>query len=259
MAVAAEDARMDFNCDLGEGCGDDAAIVPWISSASIACGGHAGDAASIREAVRLCAAHGVAVGAHPSFEDRGGFGRRDMALEPGAVEALVAWQVEAIAAECRHQGVPMRHVKPHGALYNQAARDPATADAVIAAVQAHDPALRLYALAGSELARRAEALGMRVAHEVFAERRYEADGSLTPRSRADASIEDLDGALAQVRQMVADGSVTARTGERVPVRAHTLCLHGDRADAAGFARALHDALRAAGVRVCAPHALPAPG
>jgi UPF0271 protein len=259
MPVAADAACVDFNCDLGEGCGGDAAIVPWISSASIACGGHAGDAASIREAVALCAGHGVAVGAHPSFEDRAGFGRRDMALDAAAVEALVARQVQAVAVECDRQGVRLHHVKPHGALYNRAARDAATADAVITAVQAHAAAPWLYALAGSELARRGEARGLRVAHEVFAERRYEADGSLTPRSRPDASIAGPDAAVAQLRRMLAEGAVTARTGERVPVRADTVCLHGDRADAPAFARALHDALREAGIRIRAPGAMPGAG
>jgi 5-oxoprolinase (ATP-hydrolysing) subunit A len=254
MPAAAEGARLDFNCDLGEGCGDDAAIVACISSASIACGGHAGDPGSIREAVALCARHGVAVGAHPSFEDRTGFGRRHTTVDPGTIEALVARQVEAVAAECRRQGVPLCHVKPHGALYNLAARDAATAAAIVTAVHAHDSALWLYALAGSELARRGEASGLRVAHEAFAERRYEADGSLTPRSHADACIGDLDGALAQVRQLVSDGMVTARTGERVRVRADTMCLHGDRADAPAFARALRAALHDAGVQVRAPGA-----
>lgn len=255
MPAAAEGARVDFNCDLGEGCGNDDAIVPWITSASIACGGHAGDAGSIRAAVALCARERVAVGAHPSFEDRAAFGRRDVALDAGAVAALVARQVETVAVECRRQGMPLSHVKPHGALYNRAAIDAATADAIVTAVHAHDPALWLYALAGSELARRGESRGLRVAHEAFAERRYEADGSLTPRSRPEATIELLDEALAQVRQLVVEGTVTACTGERVPVRADTLCLHGDRADAPAFARALREALHAAGVQVRAPGAV----
>ncbi len=256
MPAAAEGARVDFNCDLGEGCGNDASIVPWISSASIACGGHAGDAGSIRQAVALCARNGVAVGAHPSYADRAGFGRREVEMEAGAIEALVAQQVEAVAAECHRQGVPLCHVKPHGALYNRAARDAATAEAVVAAIHAHDPALWLYALAGSELAREGEARGLRVAREAFAERRYEADGSLTPRSHPGASIEDLDGALEQVRRLVVEGAVIARTGERVRMRADTLCLHGDRPDAPAFAHALRDALHAAGVQVRAPGAVP---
>jgi UPF0271 protein len=246
--------RIDFNCDLGEGCGTDADIVPLISSASIACGGHAGDDGSMREAIALCLRHGVAVGAHPSFEDRAHFGRRELATTPDEVKAVVARQLQRFAAACAAEGASSHHVKPHGALYNLAARDAGIALAIATAVQAQDPALVLYALSGSQLARAGEDIGLRVAHEVFAERRYEADGSLTPRTTADAVIEDVDGALAQVRTLVVEARVVARTGESVALRADTVCLHGDRADAPAFARALHDALVAAGVRIVAPGA-----
>lgn len=246
--------RIDFNCDLGEGCGTDAAIVPLISSASIACGGHAGDDDSMRAAIALCLRHGVAVGAHPSFEDRAHFGRRELAIAPDAARAMVARQLARFAAVCTAQGTSFHHVKPHGALYNLAARDAAIADAIVDAVRAQDPALALYALSGSALARAGEAAGVRVAHEVFAERRYEADGSLTPRTTAGAVIEGVDDALAQVRRMLAEARVVARTGESVPIRVDTVCLHGDRADAPAFARALHDALIDAGVRIAAPGA-----
>lgn len=246
--------RIDFNCDLGEGCGDDAAILPWISSASIACGGHAGDAASMREAIALCAAHGVAVGAHPSFADRAHFGRRRLAVAPARLRSDIAAQIGALAEACREAGVPLAHVKPHGALYNLAADDRATAQCVVDAVRACDPGLRLYARAGSLLAALAAEAGLAVAHEVFAERGYEPDGSLTPRDRPGAVLDSPDEAVARVLDLLRDGRLQARDGQRIRVRADTLCLHGDRADAALFARGLRTALDAAGVNVAAPGA-----
>lgn len=245
-------SRIDFNCDLGEGCGNDVAIVPWISSASIACGGHAGDAASMRESVALCLAHGVAIGAHPSWDDREHFGRRDQSLPPTHAAQLVRTQVEAMAEVCAKAGATLQHVKPHGALYNQSARDQALAAAIVEAVQAIDPALRLYALAGSRLQHAAEAAGLPVAAEAFAERRYQADGQLAPRAHPDAVIHALDEALVQVRQLLREGRVTSIDGTPLALRADTLCLHGDRADAATFARALHEALRADGFSIAPP-------
>lgn len=246
--------RIDFNCDLGEGCGDDEAIIRWISSASIACGGHAGDAATMRRTVALCLEHGVAIGAHPSFGDRRHFGRRELPLPGPDIEALVMQQVEALARTCVQAGARLHHVKPHGALYNLAARQRTVADAVARAVRRIDPGLLLFGLAGSEATIAGEAAGLRVVHEVFAERRYEANGRLTPRTRPDAVIDDLETSLQQVRTMLREGVVVARTGERVPVRADTLCLHGDRRDAATFARALRDALEREGVEVAPPAA-----
>lgn len=241
--------RIDFNCDLGENCGDDAAIIPLITSASIACGGHAGDEASMRTTLRLCRDHGVAAGAHPSYADRGNFGRVEVPLPPEEVEAIVGSQIAVLAAIADTEGVRLAHVKPHGALYNAAARDRAVAEAIAAAVMRFDPQLILFGLSGSQLTAAGAAAGLRVAHEVFAERRYEADGTLTPRSRDDAVIHDLDEAIAQVRGFVREQAVSARTGERLALRADTLCLHGDRADAAQFARAIHDALVVEGIRI----------
>jgi len=241
--------RIDFNCDLGEGCGDDAAIIPLITSASIACGGHAGDAATMRTTLRLCRDHGVAAGAHPSYPDRANFGRQEMALAPEQIETLVEAQISTLAAIAKTEGVRLAHVKPHGALYNVAARDRAIADAIVRAVVRFDPQLILFGLSGSQLTNAGEAAGLRVAHEVFAERRYEADGTLTPRNRDDAVIHDLDESIAQVRGFVRDGRVIARTGEPLALRADTLCLHGDRADAAGFARAIRAALEGDGVHI----------
>ncbi|KAF1709968.1 hypothetical protein CSC70_09810 [Pseudoxanthomonas kalamensis DSM 18571] len=244
--------HIDFNCDLGEGCGDDAAIVTCISSASIACGGHAGDAASIRETIALCKRHGVAIGAHPAFEDREHFGRREQTLPPADIHALVQRQTAALAAACDEAGIALHHVKPHGALYNLAARDADTAHAIADAIRQFDPRLWLYALAGSALAVAGRDAGLRVAEEVFAERGYDADGRLLARGRPGAVIDTLDAALAQVRGMLREGVVVADNGKRVPIRADTLCLHGDRADAAAFATALRDALRAEGFVIASP-------
>jgi UPF0271 protein len=240
--------RIDFNCDLGEGC-DDSAIMPFISSASIACGLHAGDAETMRRTVELCQQHGVAIGAHPSFDDRDGFGRREMAWTPGEVYTLVLDQILVLTDIAAAHGARLAHVKPHGALYNMATRDGVLADAIARAVRDADPMLSLVGLSGSALPTAGAAIGLRVLHEVFAERRYEADGTLTPRSMPDAVIDNLDASLAQVHMLVHDGRVIARTGESIPLRADTLCLHGDRSDAAQFARAVRDALAADGVVV----------
>ena len=246
--------QIDLNCDVGEGAGHDAALMPFVSSANIACGGHAGDDDTMRATVALARRHGVAIGAHPSFEDRAQFGRREHALPPQRIADLVTRQIGTLAEACAAQGARLRHVKPHGALYNLSARDVAVAEAIAAAVHAFDPDLLLYGLAQSAATAAAQAAGLRAMHEVFAERRYEADATLTPRSRTDAVIERLDDALAQVRTLVRDGAVHARTGERIALRADTVCLHGDRADAARFAQALRKALEADGIRVLAPDA-----
>ena len=242
--------RIDFNGDLGEG-GDDAALLPYLSSASLACGFHAGDPASMQRTVALCLEHGVAIGAHPSLHDREGFGRRELPVTPEQAHALTLYQIGALQALASAAGGRLQHVKPHGALYNLSARDGALADAIARAVRDADPGLILYGLADSESTRAGERLGLRVAHEVFAERRYEADGRLTPRATAGAVIESIDDALAQVRQLLREGAVVARTGERVSLRADTLCLHGDRPDAATFARVLHRALQDEGIAILA--------
>ena len=243
--------RIDFNCDLGEGC-DDAALMAYISSASIACGMHAGDPETMRATLALCRQHGVAVGAHPGFADREHFGRRQQEISPNDAYALVLSQLGALGAIARAQGVALRHVKPHGALYNQAADDVALADAIARAVRDFDPELILYGLSGSAMTAAGERVGLRVAHEVFAERRYEADGRLTPRNMPGAVIDKINESLAQVRMIIGDGHVIARTGESVALRADTLCLHGDRPDAAEFAHALRAALEIDGIRVESP-------
>lgn len=240
---------IDFNCDLGEDCGDDVGIVPYISSASIACGFHAGSPDTMRRTVALCLAHGVAIGAHPSHADRENFGRVAHPLSSEEAYALTLYQVAALDGFVRAAGGRLHHVKPHGALYNQAARDASLADAIARAVCDHDAGLVLYGLSGSALTTAGERLGLQVAHEAFAERRYEADATLTPRSHADASIEDLPTAAAQVARMLEAGIVVARTGESVPLRADSICLHGDRPDAAAFARGLRQTIESNGFAI----------
>jgi UPF0271 protein len=239
--------HVDLNADLGEGAPDDAELLTLVTSANIACGGHAGDARLMQATVRAALAHGVAIGAHPSYVDREHFGRREMQLDPDQVRAEVLCQVGALEALVRAAGGRLHHVKPHGALYNQAARDPALADAIAGAVRAIDPGLALYGLAGGELLRAAERAGLHAVAEVFADRGYRADGSLVPRSEQGALIHDTDEAVARTLRMVQEGIVQAVSGETVPLRAQTVCLHGDGPHALAFARALHAALRDAGV------------
>ena len=206
----------------------------------------------MRATIRLCREHGVAIGAHPSFEDREHFGRRELALDRDEIARLVQSQLARLAAVAAQEGVRIAHVKPHGALYNLAARDRGIAEAIAAAVAC----LRCFAdpvwLVRLATHRCRRIRGLRVAHEVFAERAYEADGSLAPRGTPGAVIDDLDTSLAQVRTLLREGMVIARDGSRVALRADTLCLHGDRIDAAGFARALREALDADGIRIAAP-------
>ncbi len=243
---------IDLNCDLGEGAAHDAELMPLITSANIACGGHAGDADTMRAAVDLALRHGVAIGAHPGLEDRGCFGRRELPLTPAEAHALVRRQIEALAQIARSRGGCLVHVKPHGALYNMAARDAALAGAVAGAVRELDPRLALVGLAGGELLAAGRARGLRVASEVFADRTYRPDGSLTPRSQPDAVIADADAAVAQVLGMLREGSVRAADGTPVPIAADTVCVHGDAPCAVEFARRLRTELAAAGFGLRAP-------
>lgn len=233
--------KIDLNADLGEGCGDDGALMPLISSANIACGFHAGDAQTMRESVRLALAHHVAIGAHPSFPDRENFGRTAMQLPPETVYAQTLYQAGALAAIARAEGSVMKHVKPHGMLYNQAAREPLLADAIARAVKALDANLILVGLAGSELIRAGAHYGLATREEVFADRGYLADGSLVPRSEPGALIEDDDEAVARTLDMVLNGQVRSREGGFAKVNAQTVCLHGDGAHALAFARRLREA------------------
>jgi UPF0271 protein len=239
--------HVDLNADLGEGAPDDAALLALVSSANIACGWHAGDARLMQATVAAALARGVAIGAHPSYPDREHFGRREMLLTPAEVRADLIYQIGALDALVRAAGGRLHHVKPHGALYNQAARDPALADAIAAAVLDIDPSLAVYGLAGGELLRAAERAGLRAVAEVFADRGYRADGSLVPRSQPGALIDDVGNAVARTLRMVREGVVAAVSGETVPLQAQTLCLHGDGPHALAFARAIHQALTDAGI------------
>ncbi|WP_336218910.1 5-oxoprolinase subunit PxpA [Citrobacter amalonaticus] len=233
--------NIDLNADLGEGCASDADLLTLVSSANIACGFHAGDAQTMLASVREALKNGVAIGAHPSFPDRENFGRTAMTLPPETVYAQTLYQIGALAAIARAEGGVMRHVKPHGMLYNQAAKTPQLADAIARAVHACDPALILVGLAGSELIRAGERYGLVTRQEVFADRGYQADGSLVPRTQPGALIEDEEQSLAQTLGMVETGRVKSVTGEWANVVAQTVCIHGDGEHALAFARRLRAA------------------
>ncbi|MFC4103093.1 LamB/YcsF family protein [Paenibacillus xanthanilyticus] len=245
---------VDVNCDLGESFGAyrigmDAEIMPYITSANIACGYHAGDPAVMRATVRLAMRHGVGIGAHPGLQDLAGFGRRAMRIDAKEAYELTLYQLGALWAFVKSEGGAMRHVKPHGALYNMAAADEAIAEGIAEAIYRIDPELMLFGLAGSELIRAAERLGLRAANEVFADRRYEADGSLTPRHLAGAVIHDAEEACAQAVRMAGGGGVVTRQGTLLPVYADTICIHGDSPGALEYATALRSALESAGIGI----------
>lgn len=243
--------NIDLNADLGEGCASDAALLQLVSSANIACGFHAGDAQTMLASVREALKNGVAIGAHPSFPDRENFGRTAMTLPPETVYAQTLYQIGALAAIARAEGGVMRHVKPHGMLYNQAAKDPQLADAIARAVHACDPSLILVGLAGSELIRAGEHYGLTTRQEVFADRGYQADGSLVPRTQPGALVEDEEHALAQTLSMVESGRVKSITGEWANVVAQTVCIHGDGEHALAFARRLRAAFEERSIRIMA--------
>jgi len=248
--------RIDLNADLGESfgawrMGDDAGVMPWITSANIACGFHAGDPVTMRATIALCARHGVAIGAHPSLPDLQGFGRREMKITPDEVHAQTLYQLGALHALARAAGTQLHHAKPHGALYNMAARDRALADAIATAVRDFDPFLILVGLAGSALVDAGRDAGLAVQREGFCDRRYRADGSLTPRSEPGAVIEDVDTAVAQAISIATRGEALTLDRKTVRIETDTLCVHGDRANAATFAERLRGALENAGLQVAA--------
>jgi UPF0271 protein len=240
-------SEIDLNCDLGEGAGHDAELMPLITSANIACGGHTGDAGTMRTTIALALRLGVAIGAHPGFEDRKNCGRSELALAPGEIADLVTRQVSALAEIACLLGARLAHVKPHGGLYNLAARSRPVADAIAGAVWAFDPRLILVGLAGSQLLEAGRARGLGVASEAFADRAYAADGSLVPRTQPGALIGDAGAAAAQGRRLAQGGGVRAANGAEVIVRADTLCLHGDGPDAVVFARRLRSELESSGI------------
>lgn len=248
--------RVDLNSDLGESfgryrLGEDAALLEVVTSANVACGFHAGDPGVMRETARAAVARGVAVGAHPGLPDLQGFGRREMRVSPQEAHDLTLYQVGALSAFVRAAGGQLRHVKPHGALYNMAARDPELAGAVARAVRAFDPGLRLYGLSNSCLTRAGKQAGLRVVHEAFADRAYTPEGQLAPRTSPGALLGP-DEAVRQAVEMVTRGRVWAQGGRPIPLRADTICVHGDGARALETARALRKALEQRGVRVAAP-------
>ncbi|ACQ93465.1 LamB/YcsF family protein [Tolumonas auensis DSM 9187] len=247
-------AQVDLNCDMGESfgiyqMGTDTQIMPLVSSANIACGFHAGDPSVMRKTLEAAVAQGVALGAHPGLPDLVGFGRRNMQVSAQEAYDMVVYQVGALAGFAKAAGVSLHHVKPHGALYNMAAKDKALADAIARAVRDIDASLVLYGLAGSQLIQAGKNAGLRVASEVFADRTYQADGSLTSRSQPNALLQSDEEAVQQVLTMVTEKRVKAVTGEWVSLDADTICIHGDGAHALSFATKVRAALLQAGVEI----------
>jgi UPF0271 protein len=245
---------IDLNADVGESfgpfsIGEDDALLESITSASVAAGLHGGDPSILRRTIRRAAAKGVAVGAHPGLPDLAGFGRREMRLTPAEAEDLVLYQIAAVAGVAAAEGVQLQHVKPHGALYNMAARDAGLAEAIVRAVVAADRTLLLFAPAGSEMIRAAEAEGIAVACEVFADRAYNADGSLVARGVTGAVITEPDQVVARVRRMLSDRLVRTADGTDIPIRAETVCVHSDTPGSGALAAALRAGLEAAGMRL----------
>ena len=246
--------RIDLNCDMGESfgayqMGNDEAVLDHVSSANIACGFHAGDPRTMHHTVRMALARGVAVGAHPGLPDLQGFGRRAMVLSPTEAYNMVIYQIGALSGFARALGGRLAFVKAHGALYNMAAKDAVLAKAIASAVFDYDRTLAFYGLAGSELMVAAEKLGLHAVSEVFGDRSYQDDGTLTPRSHPGAMIEDVEVSVAQVMRMVLEGKVRSVSGKDVPVRADTLCIHGDQPGALAFVQRIRAALEVAGIEV----------
>ena len=243
--------RVDLNCDMGEGCGNDAELMKYITSANIACGYHAGDAETMRRTVRLALESSVAIGAHPGYRDRENFGRTSMSLSADEIHQILTDQLAAIKIICDSEGARLNHVKPHGALYNQAAKDRDLAASIVDAVVAFDPSLIFYGLAGSHLISEAKSAGLMTASEVFADRTYQADGTLTPRTEPNALIADTVEAVNQILQMLESGIVSTVNGEAVPIDADTICVHGDGPHAVDFVVGLRNALETRGITISA--------
>ncbi len=235
---------VDLNCDMGESfgawqMGNDAELMDYVSSVNVACGFHAGDASVIRKTVETAFKKNVRVGAHPSFPDLQGFGRRLMKMSPEEIFDIALYQIAALKGMCEAFGGRLHHVKPHGALYNQAATDETVAEALAKAVRAIDENLIFYGLANSFLISEAERIGLETASEAFADRTYQQDGTLTPRSQPNALIESIEKSCEQVLEMITARTVTATSGEKIFIRADTVCIHGDGAHALEFAREIN--------------------
>src|SRR5207237_6027100 len=247
--------RIDLNCDMGESygawkMGADAEVMPFISSANIACGFHGRDPATIRKTVRLALDHGVAIGAHPSLPDLQGFGRRAMKISPQEMYDLVVYQAGAVEAFARGAGSRLHHIKCHGALYNMAANDEALSEAM--ATAAKDLGAMLYVLSNSKNFAIAKKMGVPVAGEVFADRGYSEDGTLAPRDKPGGMIEDAQASVRQALAMIEEGTVVSLNGKRIAVAADTICLHGDQPGAVAFAKALRKAFSDKGIKLAAP-------
>ncbi|WP_028546194.1 LamB/YcsF family protein [Paenibacillus taiwanensis] len=246
--------KVDMNCDMGESFGSyqigaDVEILPYVTSVNIACGFHAGDPSVMKRTVSNALAHGAAIGAHPGLPDLAGFGRRNLDITPEEAYDMVVYQVGALFGFVKAAGGKMQHVKPHGALYNMAATNRSLSDAIARAVYDVNPELILFGLSGSELVHAGQEIGLRVAHEVFADRTYQADGSLTPRRQADALITDTEQAVQQVVRMVQAGVVRSAQGHDITIQADTVCIHGDGVHALVFAQTLRQRLEETGIVV----------
>ena len=246
--------KVDLNSDLGESYGAytigmDEAVIAHISSANVACGYHAGDPLVIAKTVGLCKSTGTALGAHPGYPDLVGFGRRNLAASPAEVKAMVTYQIGALDAFCKAAGVKLQHVKPHGAMYNMAAKDEALAKAICEAIYEYDPQLILMGLANSQMITQAKAMGLPAAAEVFADRAYEEDGTLVARSKPGSMIEDEDEAVARVVRMIKEGKVTAITGKDIDITADSVCVHGDGPKALAFVEKLRATFAAEGISI----------
>lgn len=227
---------VDLNADVAECCGQDDALMPLISSANICCALHAGSPAEMQKTLQLAKANQVCVGAHPSFNDRENFGRKNQVVDADEIRAIMAYQLGAFDAMCKSVGIAWQYVKPHGALYNQAANDEQLATLLVQSIARFNPEVAVMGLSGSLFLRIAQQHGLKTISEVFADRRYEANGTLVARSQANAVIEDDDEAIAQVLQMVQHGTVRSVQGQIVPVQAESICLHGDGIHAIEFAK-----------------------
>lgn len=247
--------RVDLNSDLGESFGNyklgmDDKVIPLITSANVACGYHASDPVVMEKTIAMAKEAGIRVGAHPGFPDLMGFGRREMKVSPAEAKAYTLYQIGALQGFCKAAGVKLQHVKPHGALYNMAAKDYELSKAICEAIQAIDPDLIVLALSGGELARAAKDMGLRTALEVFADRAYEEDGTLVSRRKEGSMITDEDEAVARVVRMIKEKKVTAITGKDIPIQADSICVHGDGAKALAFVEKIRSTLTAEGIEIC---------
>ena len=240
---------IDINCDLGEGIGNENAIMPYISSANIACGYHAGDENTIWQTAELCLKYNVAIGAHPSFLDKENFGRTEMKIDADDLYDLVIQQLIIIDEIISGLDATLHHVKPHGALYNLSAKDKTVAKTIAKAVKDYSKDLILFGLSGTPSIKEAEKIGLKICNEAFADRNYSDDGSLVPRSKKGALIDTIDGAVKQALQFVNEEKVTTANGKKIKLKADTICLHGDGAHAVEFARAINEAFKKEGITI----------